>query len=265
MIRVVTICLALILHLCVTPLFARERGSITYAGWDDVFTKYEQPRVKSKKNIIYHTGFSLQFNTETNCADWVAWELNEYEAATNKVNRTNDFKADDKVPGNHRVEPYDYRGSGYDRGHLCPAGDMGWSYEAMTDCFYMSNICPQHSVLNQRWWEHLESACRRWAMREGRIYICCGPIYEDDSQQYIGNDTKVRVPSAFFKVVLSLKKNEEKAIGFIYRNDGSRQTMDDAAVSVDEVESITGLDFFYRVDDKIEKTVESTFNLKQWR
>jgi len=215
--------------------------------------------------FIEHNGFALSYDTITNCPKWVAWELTEEEAYANQVKRVNDFRGDPLVPPLHRVEGYDYKETGYDRGHMCPAADMKWSAESMSECFYMSNICPQAPKLNQQWWEHLEKACRRWASNEGNIFICCGPIFDDDKEaSYIGNEVKIRVPDRFFKVILSLRKDKEKAIGFIYSNSSDRQTMEDAAVSVDSVETVTGYNFFSTIGKKLEKKVESNYNLRKW-
>lgn len=215
--------------------------------------------------VIAHTGYTLSYNLRTHCPDWVAWELTGEEACSSKVKRSDCFRGDPAVRHAHRVEPYDYKGSGFDRGHMCPSGDMKWSADAMSECFLMTNICPQTPVLNQQWWEHLERACRRWAAQEGSVYICCGPIYDNDRQpRYIGDGVKVRVPDGFFKVVLSLRKGHEKAIGFIYRNTDERQTMEAAATTVDEVERVTGLDFFSAVEDQMEAKVEGSFNLRKW-
>lgn len=225
----------------------------------------EVPRCPAKGELICHTGFALSYNRDTNCANWVAWELTREEARSKEVERVKEFNADPSVPKANRVEWYDYRQSGFDRGHMCPAGDMRWSMNAMMDCFFMSNICPQAKELNQKWWEHVERACRRWAGKEGSVYICCGPIYDKKSKaRYIGKDTKVRVPDGFFKVVLSLQKGKEKAIGFVYRNNNERQTMEDAAMSVDEVEKLTGYDFFPTVEKGLQDRLEATYDLRKW-
>lgn len=226
--------------------------------------RYEIPRTQPgvPDNFISHTGFALSFNTSTNLPNWVAWELTSSELEDN-VARSNDYQEDPAVPSGHRVSPYICRDTPFDRGHMCPAGDMHWSAKAMADCFYMSNICPQSCQLNQVWWERLENACRRWARRYGSVYICCGPIY-DGNVQHIGSSPSVAVPSGFFKVVLMLRPGQEKAIGFIYKNDDSRQPMGQAACSVDDVEKLTGLDFFPMVADTIENNIESSFNLRIW-
>ena len=161
---------------------------------------------------------------------------------------------------------YDYKGSGYDRGHMCPSADMKWSPAAQHDCFYMSNICPQNRRLNSGAWSKLENACRRWAKSEGNIYIVCGPVFDKQRKQLtIGRDLRVRVPNGFFKVVLSTRKGHEKAIGFYYSNRDSHQTMNAAAMSVDQVERLTGMDFFPQLNDVLEKRLEANFDLREWQ
>lgn len=215
--------------------------------------------------IIEHTGFTLSYNLYTNCPNWVAWELTAAEVETDAVERSNKFRPDNEVPPLNRVETSDYTNSGYNRGHMCPSADMRWSEEAMNDCFLMSNICPQTTKLNGQWWEHVERACRRWAVNEGSVYICCGPLFDSDTpDHYIGRDEKIRVPDGFFKVILSLKSGHEKAIGFIYANTDERQPMQEAAVTVDRVEELTGYDFFASLPDEQEALLESQCKLQQW-
>lgn len=226
----------------------------------------ERPLGRENDLLIEHTGYALVYNTETNCPDWVAWELTQEEADGKDARRVNDFRGDPLVPEACRVETADYKDCGYDRGHMCPAGDMKWSSRAMSECFYMSNICPQSPTLNRQWWEHLESACRRWARKEGSVYICCGPIFKRErKKKYVGNTVRVRVPNSFFKVVLSLKEGDEKAIGFIYSNRDSRQPMEEAVVTVDSVERLTGLDFYYQLNPEVQEALESKANLTLWR
>ena len=225
----------------------------------------ELPEINNKDLCISHTGFTLSYNKNYNCPNWVAWDLTKEEVQNTVAKRNDFFRGDTLVPPQHRVEAYDFKDTGFDRGHMCPAGDMKWSREAMSECFLMSNICPQNSILNQQWWEHLESACRRWACQESKIFICCGPIFDNSCPpRYTGRGVKVRVPDGFFKVILSLQKDKEKAIGFIYRNTDERQTMESAATTVDNIEKITGYNFFPLLDPDIEKTVEGSYNLRKW-
>ena len=219
---------------------------------------------RTPERIVEHTGFTLSFNREHNNPNWVAWELTA-EEANGSLPRADDFEPDPLLPSNHQVEHADYTRSGYDRGHMVPAADMKWDSKAMNDCFYMSNICPQTHTLNAGGWETLESACRRWAKREGSVYIVCGPVYKGTKHKTIGNNLKITVPEGFFKVVLSMRKGEEKAIGFYYANSNAKQKMEETATSVDAIEELTGIDFFVNIDDHLEERLESTFALKKWK
>jgi endonuclease G len=228
--------------------------------------KLELPaRLKhTPERIVEHTGFTLSFNREHNNPNWAAWELTADEAK-GTLPRANDFEPDPKLPENHQVTHADYTRSGYDRGHMVPAADMKWDSKAMNDCFYMSNICPQTGTLNSGGWETLESACRRWAVQEGCVYIVCGPVYSGTKHKTIGKDLKITVPEGFFKVVLSMRKGAEKAIGFYYANSNAKQRMETTATTVDAIEQLTGMDFFVNIDDRLEARLESTFSLKQWK
>ena len=129
----------------------------------------------------------------------------------------------------------------------------------------MSNMCPQNSKLNSGSWGALEKSCRRWAQQEGKVYIVCGPVFEGKRHKEIGKEHTIPVPDGFFKVVLSLKKNKEKGIGFYYRNKSSKQPMKDAATTIDEIEEMTGIDFFVNIPDRLEEKLESEFSLKAWQ
>ena len=219
---------------------------------------------KKKGQLLEKTGYVSYFNYDRNNPDWVAWELTSTEAHGRLDRKGYDFVSDDDLPTANRVAFYDYKESGYDRGHMCPAGDMKWSSAAMRDCFYMSNICPQVPELNQHSWERLESACRRWASKMGTIYIVCGPIYKRKTPEYIGVAHKVAVPDAFFKVVVCLNKGEEKGIGFYYDNTDVKQPMGKAMRSIDQIEKITKLDFFSELPDNVEDKIEAMADLESF-
>ena len=136
----------------------------------------------------------------------------------------------------------------------------------MRESFYMTNICPQHHNLNRGDWKELEDDCRRWVEVSGTIYIVCGPILYKNDISYIGKERKIRVPNAFFKVILAgLDEGSPRAIGFIYKNASGNNPLDHYVNSVDQVERITGLDFFSQLPDDIEDEIESNYNINQWR
>ena len=171
------------------------------------------------------------------------------------------FIVDDEVPA-PRAELVDYKGSGYDRGHMCPAGDNKWGFEPMKESFFLTNICPQDHNLNCGDWNELEIACRNWANKYGDIYIVAGPILYKGKHETIGPNN-VTVPEGFFKVVLCMN-GTPKAIGFIYKNHPCNNPQSSYVNSVDQVERITGFDFFYNLPDDIEEKVESNANLSDW-
>ena len=202
--------------------------------------------MESNKELVLHrTNYTLSFNKSTNLPNWVAWRLDKKKLAQ-KVSRDRyKFVADPEVSGKNAVVTQDYAQSGYDRGHMCPANDSRWSADAMRESFYMTNICPQNPSLNSGDWNELEQACHKWA-EEGPIYIVCGPIlYKKSKAEYIGKEHKIRVPEAFFKVVLAgVEKGKPRAVGFVYKNEAGNYKRDKYVNTIDEVERITSLDFF---------------------
>lgn len=209
---------------------------------------------------VTYTGMDISFNPRTHQPNWVAWELTATEAE-GTLPRENKFYCDESVKG--CAETYDYNYSGYDRGHMAPAGDMKWSAQAMHDSFSMANICPQAKSLNTGAWKNLEEKCRQWAKIDSAIYIVCGPVPTDKPIEYIG-DSRVAVPRQFFKVILAPYAKPARGIGFIMPNDRVEGGMQAAAVSIDQVEALTGHDFFSSLPDDIEAALESQCDFHAW-
>ena len=142
----------------------------------DVQLALPAPLSHVPEQILRRKAYVLSFNTETLLPNWVAWRLTA-EAVDGHVKRESvSFHEDFNVAPRYRVIPSDYSRSGYDRGHMCPAGDNKWSFQAMEESFLMTNICPQLHSLNAGDWNNLEIQCRAWAREYGEIYIVCGPI-----------------------------------------------------------------------------------------
>lgn len=211
------------------------------------------------EQIVEYEGFTVSFNKENKTPNWVAWELLG-EETEGPVSRYNVFWQDEKVEGCPTT--YDYTKSGYDRGHLCPAADQKWSENAMKDCFSLANIAPQDHSLNSGAWATLEKKERQWAKRDSAIVIIAGPIYQNEEKR-IG-ENGVKVPDAFFKVIIAPYLANPRGIGFVYPNMSSPGNMRDYSMSIDEVEKITGIDFFYNLPDSIEDKIEATASFKEW-
>lgn len=211
-------------------------------------------------SLIEYEGFTVSFNPELHIPNWVSWELTGKETLGQEP-RYNRFMQDEATAG--CPEPGDYSYSGYDRGHMAPAGDMKWSKSAMRETFYLTNICPQAKSLNTGSWKKLEEKCRIWAQTDSAIYIVCGPVLADEPREYIGK-TRVAVPQRFFKVIASPYANPPRGIGFIMPNENVEGGMQKCAVTIDEVEALTGLDFFSQLPRDVETAIESQKNFNLW-
>lgn len=235
-----------------------EESTANHGKWgnlEDVTTPESTP-----SQVVNYEGYSLSFNSKMHIPNWVAWELTGKETNGTEPRKDN-FRSDDNVMGS--AEQWDYSYSGYDRGHMAPAGDMKWSKKAMDESFYMTNMCPQAKTLNTGAWKRLEEKCRQWAEIDSAIIIVCGPILTDPIEEFIG-DSRVAVPQRFFKVILSPYVDTPRGIGFIMPNGKVPGGMQASAVSIDEVERITGLDFFSSLPDEIENEVESQCRFHYW-
>tara|TARA_B100000965_G_C19485042_1_gene710390 strand:- start:282 stop:1109 length:828 start_codon:yes stop_codon:yes gene_type:complete len=226
-----------------------------------IFAQNELPTPSENEEIIKHSGFTLSYNENYEQASWVAYELTADELIK-RVKRSNSFKKDGKVSTGSAL-PSDYAKSGYDRGHLAPAADLSWSEESMRESFFMSNMSPQKPGFNRGIWKKLEGYVRQWAFDNGSIYVVTGGILKD-IDQYIGK-SNVGVPKYYYKVILDYTGPETKGIGFILPNQSSSKKIQLSAVSIDEVEELTGIDFFHSLPDNEEALLESQFNINKWR
>lgn len=225
-----------------------------------IITKLEIPKTNPKDRIISHTGYSFVYNESHEQANWIAYELKAEE--TNKLfERTNKFIPDPKVKTGTASDK-DYKGSGYDRGHLAPASDMGWSFNSMTESFYYSNISPQTPSFNRGIWKKLEELVRSWAVENKSVYLVTGPVLTNGLQTIGPN--KVSVPNYYYKVILDYSEPNIKGIGFILPNVGSKEQLQNYAFSIDSVEALTGIDFFPLLPDEQEDLIEKTLCLKCW-
>ena len=206
-----------------------------------------------------YRGFTSHFNPDLHIPNVVIYELTVDEA-DGTLPRYKNFITDDRVEG--CATPDDYSYSGYDRGHMAPAGDMKWDKDAMRESFYMTNICPQAKSLNTGAWNKLESRVREWAKRDSALIVASGPIL-GDSMPTIG-DTKVAVPPRFFKILLASHAVPPRAIAFIYDNARATGSLEQHAVSVDVVEKATGIDFFSALPDEVEDAIEAQCDFRQW-
>ena len=213
------------------------------------------------KQHIVHKGFELVFNENARIPEWTAYELTA-EETVGTAPRGRHYDLDPEVRG-IQGDNGDYRNSGWDRGHMVPAGDMKLDDQMMRESFYFSNICPQNRNLNGGDWKTLEELCRIYAQKYGKVYIVCGPIIGSNMYGRLGPH-QIVIPDAFYKVLFVETNSGYEAIGFIMNNEAGHRPLTTYVKTVDEVEEITGLNFFSLLPKKVERKVESVYNLSVW-
>jgi endonuclease G, mitochondrial len=216
-------------------------------------------RPVSDGEVVEHTYYTLSYSEENEQAEWVYYILTD-EMLAGTTSRTDNFKADQLV-STLSAGPTDYEGTGYDRGHLCPAGDMTLNLVAMSESFYMSNMSPQAPSFNRGIWQKLEGTVRNWAHNEKVIHVVTGPVFKDNLG--VLPDCGVTIPGYFYKVVFD-STGEQKMIAFVLPNAKGVKQLPEYVVTVNNVENLTGIDFFAALPDSIETRLEANSNASLW-
>ncbi|WP_346862850.1 DNA/RNA non-specific endonuclease [uncultured Draconibacterium sp.] len=208
--------------------------------------------------VVKHAYYTLSYLENEEQANWIFYKLNTFMLGGN-ASRTDNFRIDNFVStGSATLN--DYKGSGYDRGHLCPAGDMTTDLVAMSESFYLSNMSPQDPSFNRGIWKTLESTVRNWAVNETEIYVVTGPIFQNNLGS-IGNG--VTIPGSYYKVIYD-PTDEAKMIALVLPNRKGEKQLTEYVVTVDYVENLTGIDFFSGLPDEVENKLESNSNADLW-
>ncbi len=211
-------------------------------------------------DLVKHRYYTLSYNEKYEQANWVCYLLTDSMIMNGREERSNKFRMD-KMITTESAKSADYTKSDYDRGHLCPAADMGFNPVAMEESFLMSNISPQAPDFNRGIWKELETTVREWAKKEHRLIVVTGPVFKDNKGT-IGQEN-VLVPGYFYKVVYDLT-DQPRMIAFVLPNAKSDRPLTDFAVPADEVEKLTGLDFFSQLPDDQENKLEASVQLSGW-
>jgi len=210
--------------------------------------------------IIKHDYYTLSYSEKHEQAEWVAYELTKNQLSNSRHERPY-FTTDTKV-SSKSAEWWNYKDSGYDKGHLCPAGDRKFSKKAYDDTFLTSNISPQKHDFNAGIWNRLEQKTRYWAKKYDKLYVITGGILTDDLKT-IG-DEKVSVPTHFYKILLDYTQPEIKAIAFLIPHKESKKPLYEYVVSIDMLEQVTGIDFFPGLQDELENSLGKSNDYKAW-
>lgn len=227
---------------------------------ENKFTSY-LPVCKGSVEIVNHVAYSLGYSEPHEQAAWVCYVLSKGECNGDEE-RSSSFYPDKAVRSGSACNS-DYKASGYDRGHLAPAGDMSFSETAMKESFYYSNMSPQVPAFNRGIWKRLESQVRNWGVAYGELLVITGPVLTD-SLQAIGPN-KVSVPQSYYKIVVNPNASPPQAIGFLMKNASSNSQLDRFTVTVDSIETVTGIDFFSALPPDVQSVIESQVNGSYWQ
>lgn len=210
--------------------------------------------------IVEHSYYTLSYNEQAEQAEWVAYELKKDYVRNSNFKRP--FFIEDPKVITQSADWRNYKKSGYDKGHLCPAADMEFNLDAYNDTFFTSNISPQLHEFNSGIWSRLEQKFRFWAVKYNGLLIVTGGVLKG-SLKTIG-DEEVVVPNYFYKIALNYSNGNCKMIAFLVPNEKSSKPIFDYVVAVDKIESITGIDFFPKLEDKLENNLEKNVNISSW-
>lgn len=210
--------------------------------------------------IVHHESYSLSYSEPHEQAEWVAYELKKAHLSHSNFKRP--YFEIDKAVKSGAAHWRNYKKSGYDRGHLCPAGDRKYTKTAYNETFLTSNISPQEHSFNAGIWNALEQKVRYWASKYNGVFVVTGGVLHGNMKT-IG-DEDVSIPNQFYKVLIDNNTGKTKMIAFLMPHENSHQPLYEFVVPVDTIEKLTGIDFFSELDDAVEIKLEASSSYKAW-
>lgn len=214
-----------------------------------------------REEIVNRANYTLSYNSDHEVANWVSYDL-DHSKLKDCVNRTNYFRPDPLIE-NGTATNADYKKSGYDRGHLLPAGDMKFSKSAMEDTFFYSNITPQPANFNRGRWKQLENLVRAWGLKYEKVWIVTGPVLKGNLHT-IGQEKNISIPELYYKVIIRKNKESYSGIGFLMSISTPYRNLDAYVVTIKEVEELAETDFFVFLSPEQKYDAEDLVDLKDW-
>lgn len=252
-----------------------------------IAARIEVPALKPGNKFIYHSvkvggrsvmNYCVDFDLQKRHSRWVAFRF-DGETRSKVTSRSDEpFTDDPELPSTAWVGGGGF-GSPYNRGHLCASNDRLFSVEANQQTFYMSNISPQEGSFNQGYWitlENLVSNCGRNSAFADTLYVVKGGAIDkpEHIRGYLNRSSgQMAIPKYYFMALLRVKSGsytsiafwmENKRYGYTYENTAPRSEIAKNAISVDSLETLTGIDFFHNLPDQIENAVEAKYNFNDW-
>ena len=257
----------ILLLLCATLFWYLENfyTPATYSETGDSVGRTEIPRSlwpsSTTGGIVQHNHFMLSYHEGYEQAEWVAYRLDRSHLT--KDDRKRPYFIEDPKVVTKSADWRNYKGSGYDRGHLCPAGDRRFSEYAYNETFYTSNVSPQRKDFNAGIWNRLEQQVRYWAKSDGPLTIITGGVLERGLPT-IGEEG-VGVPKYFYKIVVRGTGDAMEMIAFLIPHREDTGSLKKFVVPVDRLEELTRIDFFPGLPDGLEDVLEAGTDIDSWK
>ena len=213
------------------------------------------------KQVVHHQNYSLSYSEKHEQAEWVAYELKA--AHLSKTNYKRPYFEIDNAVKTKAAHWRNYKKSGFDKGHLCPAGDRKFTKTAHDETFLTSNISPQKHSFNAGVWNRLEQKVRYWAKKNNGVFVVTGGILENNLKT-IGSE-KVAIPNQFYKIILDYSEPKTKVIAFLFPHKESKKSLQSFVTSIDKIEQLTDIDFFPSLADDLESKLEKSTSTKNWK
>lgn len=213
----------------------------------------------------------MEYDKSKKHSRWIAFRFDNLTKQQNVKRSDEPFAADPSIPTQYQRVQADFGKKGYNRGHLCASADRLYSQEVNEQTFYYTNMSPQRNSFNIGIWLTLEGQVQSWGRSctsSDTLYVVKGGTIdkEDQIKGYIDNDRSKPIPKYYYMALLFKKGESFKAIAFWMEHTDTQKSLklSDCALSIDELEEKTGIDFFPSLNDNLENALESTYSLKAW-
>ena len=267
---------------------SNNNKNVVKAGVPAEVTRLEFPRLREIGNnvVVVHktsdsysdgVNYSVEWDIEKKSQRWSCYQMMRgYQVTGVKryKNDANQYPFDEDleklVPNAYFSQDYYWSDRAFNHGHICPSADRLYSDRANYQTFYLTNMQPQYREFNAGIWEKLEIRIRNaWTPSNATdvLYVCKGGTIDNENQIIKRINGRLIVPKYFFTALLLKNSSGYRAVGFWFEHTADNHSEDnlkDYAMSIDELEQRTGIDFFCNLPDDIESTVEASYSANAW-
>ena len=235
--------------------FTKEPGYVKYSPHMYGYEHYMPTSTCGE--IIHYSNYSVSFCEEYRLSEWAIYykDIHSDAGQFGTVSRKGlNFIRDPKLNGRDANDGSYYKNP-YDKAHLVPAADMSHDYQSLKETFFYTNSTSQHESFNRGGMRELEKKIRQWTKELGTVAIITGWVIEDNIDNYLWvGSPSIPVPNYYYKVFIDIQGN--RSVAFLMPNEKITKTLMEYVVSIDYLESVTGLDFFYKLSDEDELSFE---------